>query len=339
MKSSYLDKNFPTTYHRSREHFFQPKLVVNAPGDADEQEADAVAEQVVHDNTMHNGPFFTPVNRGSVQRSHNGSVATDHQIDNDVQHLQGSGSSLSKSTQSFFQSRIGHDFSDVKIHTDEHAAKSASSINALAYTTGNHIVFNKNQYQPETTAGKKLLAHELTHVVQQKNGVSTKQIQRKEDPPEWTHYKSLPPLEAQETTWSCWAAALRSWLLVTPGRPTYNTQSDLITLYQTTPSGGIDPEEKIPTIAGDYSMDYEVISGRRFRGSRIARLLREKGHVIIMYNIATGIAHSHVVYGVGYPDGVNYRISVMDPSSGGGYKNMPVDFYTSKTALIIAYPN
>jgi hypothetical protein len=51
------------------------------------------------------------------------------------------------------------------------AAKSAQSINALAYTSGNNIVFNKDQFNPGTEPGKKLLAHELTHVVQQSNGI------------------------------------------------------------------------------------------------------------------------------------------------------------------------
>lgn len=79
------------------------------------------------------------------------------------------GQNLPKDVNQFYASRIGHDFSDVKIHTDNKAASSASDINARAYTTGNHIVFNEGQYDPSSYTGKKLLAHELTHVVQQKN--------------------------------------------------------------------------------------------------------------------------------------------------------------------------
>ncbi len=66
----------------------------------------------------------------------------------------------------------------MKIHTGEVAAKSAQSINALAYTTGNNIVFNAGQYAPESDSGKRLLAHELTHVVQQGGGVQAKTVQR-----------------------------------------------------------------------------------------------------------------------------------------------------------------
>src|SRR5690606_8262112 len=69
----------------------------------------------------------------------------------------------------------------VRIHTDSRAVQSAKQINALAYTSGNHIVFNAGQYQPGSDSGKRLLAHELTHVVQQRDGVAAKLIQRTAD--------------------------------------------------------------------------------------------------------------------------------------------------------------
>jgi hypothetical protein len=70
-------------------------------------------------------------------------------------------------TLAFMEPRFGHDFSRVRIHTDEKAAESARAINALAYTVGENIVFTPHHYQPDTASGRKLLAHELTHVVQQ----------------------------------------------------------------------------------------------------------------------------------------------------------------------------
>ena len=84
-----------------------------------------------------------------------------------INSLSSKGSSLPESARSFFESRFEHAFSHVKIHNDSEAAKSADSINALAYTSGNNIVFNQNQFSPESGSGRKLLAHELTHVVQQ----------------------------------------------------------------------------------------------------------------------------------------------------------------------------
>jgi hypothetical protein len=63
--------------------------------------------------------------------------------------------------------RFGHDFSKVRVHTDTNAAESSRSVNALAYTIGQDVVFGVGQYAPHTDSGKKLIAHELTHVVQQ----------------------------------------------------------------------------------------------------------------------------------------------------------------------------
>jgi len=93
-----------------------------------------------------------------------------------------SGGPMDRSTRSFMESRFGQDFGDVKIHDDHTAAESASEINAKAYTSGNNIVFNKSQYSPDSNSGKRLLAHELTHVVQQKGksnaGAPVSDIQR-----------------------------------------------------------------------------------------------------------------------------------------------------------------
>jgi len=74
---------------------------------------------------------------------------------------------LPMSLRAFFEPRFGHDFSQVRIHTGESAALSARSLNALAYTAGRDVVFGAGQYAPETAAGRRLLAHELAHVVQQ----------------------------------------------------------------------------------------------------------------------------------------------------------------------------
>ncbi len=102
-------------------------------------------------------------------------------LDSYVSSLGSSGQALSESSRGFFEPRFGQDFSNVRIHTDSVAAKSAQSINALAYTTGNNIVFNSGQYSPDTDSGKRLMAHELTHVVQQGGSVGRK-IQRQAAP-------------------------------------------------------------------------------------------------------------------------------------------------------------
>lgn len=87
--------------------------------------------------------------------------------------LSSPGQSLDAGTRSFMESRFGHDFSGVRVHTGERAFESARSVNALAYTVGRDVVFGMGQYMPNTTVGRRLLAHELTHVVQQAETVNT----------------------------------------------------------------------------------------------------------------------------------------------------------------------
>ena len=82
-----------------------------------------------------------------------------------------SGQPLEPAAREIMESRLGHDFSQVRVHTDASAAKSAQSLSASAYTAGDNIVFGPSQYQPLSASGQRLLAHELTHVVQQRAGV------------------------------------------------------------------------------------------------------------------------------------------------------------------------
>lgn len=81
--------------------------------------------------------------------------------------LNSSGRPLDTATRAFFESRFGHDFGRVRVHTDERAGQSARNVNAHAYTVGHDIVFNAGKFSPATQEGQRLLAHELTHVVQQ----------------------------------------------------------------------------------------------------------------------------------------------------------------------------
>jgi hypothetical protein len=82
----------------------------------------------------------------------------------------GGGSPLDTPTRNFMEAQLGHDFGDVRVHTDAQATESAKSVDAHAYTVGSDVVFQSDKYSPETDSGKKMLAHELTHVVQQKSG-------------------------------------------------------------------------------------------------------------------------------------------------------------------------
>jgi hypothetical protein len=98
----------------------------------------------------------------------------------------GGGQPLDHSTRLFMESRFGHDFGNVRIHTGNIASNSAESLGALAYTTGRDIVFREGMYAPQTATGKRLIAHELVHVIQQEkissDAASAATIQRQESP-------------------------------------------------------------------------------------------------------------------------------------------------------------
>jgi hypothetical protein len=82
----------------------------------------------------------------------------------------GGGQPLDRVIRKEMEMNLGHDFGDVRVHTGAQASESAKSVQAQAYTVGNDIVFGSDNYAPETSPGKRMLAHELTHIVQQRSG-------------------------------------------------------------------------------------------------------------------------------------------------------------------------
>jgi hypothetical protein len=99
-------------------------------------------------------------------------------VESTIVSMKGSGQPFPPSIRAFFDPRFGYDFSGVRVHNDSRAANLATSVNAKAFTIGRDVVFGAWQYKPESSGGRRLLAHELTHVVQQKNGGV--EIQREE---------------------------------------------------------------------------------------------------------------------------------------------------------------
>ncbi|HUS12539.1 MAG TPA: DUF4157 domain-containing protein [Pyrinomonadaceae bacterium] len=95
--------------------------------------------------------------------------------------LQSSAHSLDANTRRSMESHFGQTFEHVRVHNDATAANSARQVDALAYTVGNDIIFGANQYKPDTDEGRHLLAHELTHTIQQSNGVAFDKIRMTED--------------------------------------------------------------------------------------------------------------------------------------------------------------
>ena len=130
---------------------------MTAPGDSYEQEADAVADSIVT-----KGQIARSISTGHSESG----ITLPSKFGSQLASLQGQGSRLYGDLKAQMESGFGRDFSDVRIHTDGAAAKIADSISAKAFTYGNDIFFNRGQFNPKSSEGQSLVAHELTHVVQ-----------------------------------------------------------------------------------------------------------------------------------------------------------------------------
>lgn len=160
----------------------QAKLTVGAVDDPLEAEADAVADRVMR---MPEPPLVqracakcegeeTRVQRkfvaDTIRRFADTKQATQSasaETGDYITATRGGGSPLSTSTRSFMETRFGRDFGDVRVHHDADASRTARSLSARAFTVGADVYFGAGEYAPETAEGRKLLAHELTHTIQQ----------------------------------------------------------------------------------------------------------------------------------------------------------------------------
>jgi hypothetical protein len=108
-----------------------------------------------------------------MQRKEDGSGSVDDAVAKTIQSKRGGGSPLDESARRNLEPSMGQDFSDVRVHTDSQADSLNRAVSAEAFTTGNDIFFRNGSYRPGSSEGEKLLAHELTHVVQQRNAPPT----------------------------------------------------------------------------------------------------------------------------------------------------------------------
>jgi hypothetical protein len=188
----------------------QTKLTIGEPNDPLEEEADAIAETVVE--SVENGGAAKPhaVSRKpkvQAKAASGGSAVGDSTHDTIESVVNSGGQPLSDATRAFMEPRFGHSFGDVRVHADSEAARSAALVQARAYTLGSNIVFGAGQFAPETNDGRRLLAHELTHVIQQttaapdaENATTQRAIQRDPNasiaPPTPAPMSTTPPAPA-----------------------------------------------------------------------------------------------------------------------------------------------
>ena len=163
----------------------QAKLTVSEPGDQLEQEADRVADRVMNKAGSEHGDI-SRASDSTVQRecskceedeenvkpiqraaTGEGGLSVSPALGASLNSRLGHGQPLTPDTRRQMESSMGADFEGVRVHTDNDAAQLSRSLHASAFTYGQDIFFGQNQFDPKSTAGKHLLAHELTHVVQQ----------------------------------------------------------------------------------------------------------------------------------------------------------------------------
>jgi hypothetical protein len=158
----------------------QAKLTIGQPGDKYEQEADRIAHQVVQQiHAPVESSATIKSQSGIVQRLKDGIVRCQFSGGNEmnaspdleasIQQARGSGQSLAESIREPMQRVFGADFSAVRVHTNDQSDQLNRSIQAKAFTTGQNIFFKQGAYQPGSRSGQELIAHELTHVIQQNN--------------------------------------------------------------------------------------------------------------------------------------------------------------------------
>jgi len=155
----------------------QPKLRVGARSDVREQEADRIAEQVMRmPGPAHVGDSALPEGGPLVQRRLSGDTPEQTEVTPIVHEvLASSGHPLDAAARAFFEPRFGLDFSRVRLHTDARAKESVNSVDALAYTVGQHVVLGRSVPPLHSSQGTLVLAHELTHAIQQDAGATNRQ--------------------------------------------------------------------------------------------------------------------------------------------------------------------
>lgn len=164
----------------------QAKIDINKPGDIYEQQADSVSDRIMR--------MPEPANRSRTEVPQMTHVPDSPIVFPYFQpKSNGLGQPLPEEERAFFESRFGHDFSRVQIHANAMAAESAEAIGAKAYTIGQNIAFGAGHYNPGTALGRRLIAHELTHVIQQQGSGNDGSLIQREDQDEENPLKPPTP--------------------------------------------------------------------------------------------------------------------------------------------------
>jgi uncharacterized protein DUF4157/pretoxin HINT domain-containing protein len=181
----------------------QAKLTIGEPGDKYEQEADTVADRVMRmpestsiteEPTVEAQPAeqgHDEDNNSVMAQSENGQLQASPDLQEQLSNSKGNGTPLPKDSRSFFESALGADLGNVRIHTGSDAIAMNKNLGAHAFTHGSDIYFNAGKYDPSSPSGQHLLVHELAHTVQQ--GGSTLRAKTQGQTPEHVHSQTDTP--------------------------------------------------------------------------------------------------------------------------------------------------
>ena len=286
------------------------------------------------------------------------------------------GHQLDAATRSHFQARFGHDFADVRVHADTRAARSAAAVGALAYTVGHDIVFATGQYQPRTSVGKRLIAHELAHVVQQRPAAGRSTVggpapeaeadhaaeaavgtgsvratagqlgqpalQRQEAPlaqPDKIWYMLSPPPVVMQHSLTCWAASLSSWLQAHGTvKPTFQ---EIIERYAGTSC--IDTDNALPfstmtEVYAEWGAHFTEFSTPGSVTFDLFKTMLQRHGWLLLAGAGGGLGHVRVVYGCGIDNtGMpNPNFISVMDPLTGGYANVSISSITLPIRIGIA---
>lgn len=276
-------------------HPIQPKLTIGAPGDKYEQEADRVAKQVVtqiHSPQVLNAPPSAQrqdlpedeLKMKSMLQRQDGSRDAAPNLEQAINQARGSGQPLDKTIRGPMEQAFGANFGEVRVHTDTQSDSLNHSLLSRAFTTKQDIFFKRGEYQPGNRHGQELIAHELTHVVQQNSGTQHS-INRAIDLQLINKFKRL--LELEEVT-----------IVEVPNNP----KITLDTKFQDYPKGNT---YNITSIASQSLLDVNYGSGasamRQDPNSK--EFLASKAYDIV--DLSGGGGYMHTVNMAMYNEGIS----------------------------------
>ncbi|MGB7202815.1 MAG: DUF4157 domain-containing protein [Pyrinomonadaceae bacterium] len=320
-------------------------LKISQPNDPAEIEADQIADRVMRMSVSDAKPMSNVSNTSStihrkcnaceneekmnVQRkplSTTGVAASDSP-DHVRSAISSGGQSLDSATRRFFEPRYGYDLGRVRIHTGDAAAESARKLNASAYTFGQDIVFGASNYAPDKHDGRTLIAHELTHVLQQsgsgaEQSTVRRQVDQRDEPDDeklgtsvgLTQVCQPHPKKVKQAGATCWAAALLS--VLGSRKNVLSSPDEYVEKYKefTYKDGSLSPKHWADVANSEGMQFTDEVTAEEITSAYLWKRLTGYGELCRPLWVAESgdpFAHAYVVFGI-----ERHKMVRMDPMIG-----------------------